>query len=375
MNGILKASGWALSVFSLLGFLTANAEEKPWPQQRLRGINTTIEAKTSSGTLDENFFQKMREWNVNLVRVDLSVDRRSPWDVKKGQPLPPIPEENPLKPYEKNLEGLDRIMELAGKYQIYIIPSLFDVVGRKNDVMFQSKDDAGFYANIAPVWEYIAIRHGKNPWLLGYDLLNEPNGANTSVWTDKIAPEVISRIRKIDPNTWIIYEPAPWALPDQGFESLKPLDDPKLIYSFHFYYPHTYTHQGIHGYKTPEYMGKPYPGTLKLFPDTPAAEWDKQALEASMSNAIAFQKKYGVKIFIGEFSAIRWAPGGDKWLADTIDIFEKHGWDWTYHSYYEWNGWNPTFGPDDPSGNTLDGGKMTPNLKVLLDYWKQNQKG
>ena len=347
--------------------------QKQWPSSPLRGINTSLELNTDSGFIDEAYFKKLNEWNVNLLRVDFSVDRKSKWDSSSGKDIPPTPEENPMQPYEKNLKSLDKVMELAEKYHIYIIPGLFDVVGRKNDVMFQRKDDEGFYARIADIWLYIAKRHGGNKWLLAYDILNEPNGANTKVWTDKVLLDVIAKIRAVDKETYIVYEPAPWALPDQAFETLKPLDDPKVVYSFHFYYPHTYTHQGINSYKKPEYEGKSYPGELKLFPDTKAKFWDKAALEASMANAIAFQNRYGVKIFVGEFSVLRWAPGGSQWLEDSISIFEKHGWDWTFHSYGEWNGWNPTFAPEDASANTVDGGKNTANLKVLLKSWSQNK--
>ena len=45
----------------------------------------------------------------------------------------------------------------------------------------------------------------------------------------------------------------------------------------------------------------------------------------------------------------------------------------TFHSYYEWNGWNPTCSADDPPAGTGDGGRNTPMLQVLTGYWKQNQ--
>jgi hypothetical protein len=48
-----------------------------------------------------------------------------------------------------------------------------------------------------------------------------------------------------------------------------------------------------------------------------------------------------VHIYIGEFSAIRWAPEGSaaRYLSDLIEIFEAHGWDWSYHAFREWSGW------------------------------------
>ena len=53
-------------------------------------------------------------------------------------------------------------------------------------------------------------------------------------------------------------------------------------------------------------------------------------------------------MYLGEFSAIRWAPGDSayNYLQDLIDIFEEHGWDWAYHAFREWDGWSVEHGPD-----------------------------
>jgi hypothetical protein len=78
--------------------------------------------------------------------------------------------------------------------------------------------------------------------------------------------------------------------------------------------------------------------------------WDKAQLEAAMKPAVDFQKNYGVHIYVGEFSAIRWAPGDSayRYLKDLIELFEAHGWDWTYHAFREWDGWSVEHGPDGP---------------------------
>ncbi len=349
------------------------AADKDWPEFRLRGLDTAICVNTKSGFLDEAFFQRLSEWKVNVVRVAFTLDRGTEWAVKRGKPVPPVPADDPLKPYRKNFEGLDEVVKLARKYNIYVIPALFNVVGRDGDVMLKFKDgDEGYYANIAPVWEAIARKYKDEKYVLAYDILNEPNDHHAKVWKERFAQEVIDRIRAIDGKTHILYEPPPWALPDQGFASIEPLKGERIVYSFHFYYPHSYTHQGIGGYQAEEFR-KPYPGELKNFSSDRAERWDKARMERSMKNAIDFQKKHNVRIFVGEFGVIRWAEGNGEWVKDAIELFEQYGWDWTYHSYYEWNGWNPTYGPDDPQGGAGDGGKNTPMLQVLTRYWQTNQ--
>jgi len=378
LSCIAKIAFGVVGAAALAAGCAANSENgdsshKTWPAEPLRGINTSLAPNNPDGCLDEAFFLKMKEWNVNLIRFPINVDAKSPWDVKRGEKTPPIPADDPMKPYAKHMENLDKALALAAKHHVFVIPTLGDVVGRKNDVMLKNGDDASYYANVAPIWVCIAKKHGANPWLLAYDLLNEPNGENAKIWTDDLVKKAIAEIRAIDKETYIVYEPAPWALPDQAFEKIKPLDDPKIVYSFHFYYPHCYTHQGIHSYKGPDYEGKAYPGDLRIFPDAPLIKWDKAQLEKSMRNAILFQETYKVRIWIGEFSAIRWAPGADRWVKDAVDIFESHGWDWCFHCYYEWNGWDPTFDAKDPQGAKVDGGKVTERLKILQKAWAKNK--
>ena len=47
-------------------------------------------------------------------------------------------------------------------------------------------------------------------------------------------------------------------------------------------------------------------------------------------------------MYVGEFSAIIWAPGKSayNYLSDLLDIYESEGWDWAYHAYREWYGWS-----------------------------------
>lgn len=35
-----------------------------------------------------------------------------------------------------------------------------------------------------------------------------------------------------------------------------------------------------------------------------------------------------------------WPPGAAQYLEDCISVFEEYGWDWTYHSFREWQGWS-----------------------------------
>jgi hypothetical protein len=53
-----------------------------------------------------------------------------------------------------------------------------------------------------------------------------------------------------------------------------------------------------------------------------------------------FQKKHKCRIYVGEFSAVSWAPGAENYLRDCIALFAEYGWDWTYHAFREWGAWS-----------------------------------
>ena len=91
-------------------------------------------------------------------------------------------------------------------------------------------------------------------------------------------------------------------------------------------------------------------------------------MKRALKPVVEFQRKYGVHIYIGEFSAIRWAPDDSacRYLKDLIDIFEAHGWDWSYHAFREWDGWSVEHGPDpkDHAGPVADRPRATAAVLV-----------
>ena len=100
--------------------------------------------------------------------------------------------------------------------------------------------------------------------------------------------------------------------------------------------------------------------------------WDKQQLRKVLQPVRDFQLAYNVHIYVGEFSAVRWAPGADKYLRDCIDLFEEYGWDWTYHAYREWDGWSVEHGSDPQDHQPTR--EPTGRGKIMLDWFGKNVK-
>jgi hypothetical protein len=98
--------------------------------------------------------------------------------------------------------------------------------------------------------------------------------------------------------------------------------------------PQAFTHQGILSWKD---QVNTYPGRIGM------KSWDKQALKEVMSPLRDFQQRYQVPVWIGEFSAISWAKGGDQYILDLVDIFGEWDWSWTYFSMNGYFGWSPDY--------------------------------
>ncbi|MEJ0000602.1 MAG: cellulase family glycosylhydrolase [Verrucomicrobiota bacterium] len=166
---------------------------------------------------------------------------------------------------------------------------------------------------------------------------NHPSPPGVDDWL-ALQVRTAKAVRAIDPDTPIILEVDQWDSPP-SFTWLKPIDVPHVIYQAHMYWPGTFTHQGVftnQGVAKDMNMNNSvtYPGVVN------GQMLDREALRKYLQPVRDFQEAYHVPVFIGEFSAIRWAPGAAHYIDDCISIFEDNGWDWCYHAFREWPGWS-----------------------------------
>jgi len=305
-----------------------------------------------------------KEWNANVLRWQLIRY------VGQGKPTPPPAE------YDAWLEGelkrLDAALPLCEQYGLHVVVDLHSPPGGSaKRTGYLGSDDRLFTEKASQdkfvaVWEKMARRYkGARP-VWGYDLANEPVeeavGDDCLDWRD-LAERAAKAIRAIDPDRAVIVEPADWGGP-AGLRDFAPLDVPNVVYSVHMYIPSQFTHQGVFAPSKPV----PYPGEIE------GRMWDRARLEAALKPVVDFQKACGARIYIGEFSAIRWAPdaGAQRYLKDVIDIFEANGWDWTYHAFREWQGWSVEHGTG--KDDTKPAAAPTDRQKLLTNWFAKNRK-
>lgn len=200
------------------------------------------------------------------------------------------------------------------------------------------------------VWPQMAEHYKNRSKYVYYEVLNEPHGISTATWC-QIQQHVIDTIRAIDQTHTIIVGPS-------GFNSYNELknmpaySDTNLIYTFHFYDPFMFTHQGA---TWTSYMqdlaGVPFPYDAARMPATPASAkgtW----VESSLNNykndgtvaavkkwldiAVNFKNTRNVTLYCGEFGVyIPNSPEADRvyWYDVVRKYLEEKGIPWTTWDY------------------------------------------
>jgi endoglucanase len=290
---------------------------------RLRGAM----AGTGLNKGDVRYFAEV--WKGNLLRLQIFEAARK---------------DRPLDAYDSWLDGqlqqIDQMLSWCEQYGVMAVVDLHSPPGgqafeagyitARGNIFTQPEAQAKF----VEVWQKMAARYKGRKVIWGFDLVNEPDdskrGENCLNW-NRLADKAARAVRAVDPDRTLIIEPDQWGSPE-AFASFEPLDLPRIVYSFHFYQPMQFTHQGLYQNKA----GVTYPGMIG------GREWNKDMIERAMRSAIEFARKHRVQMYVGEFSAIRTAPDGSaaRYLADVIDVLEQHGFDWSYHAYREWPGWS-----------------------------------
>jgi hypothetical protein len=318
-----------------------------------------------SPTIDEAGLRTLgQEWNANLIR----------WQLIRYGPAAKIATVAAFDAWlERELARLDAALPLCRKYGLHVVIDLHSPFGGKPTTSGYVGTDSALFTDKAcqdhfvQVWKRIAARYKDSKVIWGYDLANEPvEGVveeNCDDWHD-LAERAGKAIRTIDKDHAIIVEPNNWGGPE-ALAGFCPINVSKVVYSVHMYVPGTFTHQGVHSQNQKGYR---YPGLIE------GTHWDRAALAKVLAPVIEFQKTWNVSIYIGEFSAIRWAPdnSAERYLRDVIDLFEEHGWDWSYHAFREWSGWSVEHTED--RDNTRPAAQPTGRQKLLREWFARNQK-
>jgi hypothetical protein len=216
-------------------------------------------------------------------------------------------------------------------------------------------------------WRLLARKLAGLATVAAFDLVNEPHppgftfGLKQSRW-NALASRLVRAIRAEDAGRSIVLEPSPGARP-MAFQTAVKLPFDNLVYSVHMYEPFEFTHQRIGDPRfssTVDYPG-PVPGL---------GDWNADRLMLELAPVKDFADRHGVEIFVGEFGAVRWAPGASRqrYLQDLVTLFQGWHWSWTYHAWREWQGWDAEMDSGQAASGRDD---SEPAFGVLRDALKR----
>lgn len=275
---------------------------------------------------------------------------------------------------DRQCAQLDKMLPEFERYGVLVTLDLHTPPGGRvpgEDSVMRMFQEKQFQDAFVATWQKLARKYKDVKAIWSYDILNEPVEPNNMIYGKKIlnwrdlALKTSKEIRKIDPEKAIVIEPEPWGGPGalEWFVPFDPREVPNVVYSVHMYLPQIFTHQGVG--ESP--IGAVYPGWMD-----DGKYWDKEQLRKSLQSVRGFANNYGVAIYIGEFSAIRWAPENSayRYLRDCIEIFEEEGWDWAYHAFREWDGWSVEHGSD--KNNNRQTAEPTDRELLLRSWFEKN---
>ena len=214
-----------------------------------------------------------------------------------------------------------------------------------------AKDD-DFVERFADFWRAFAKHYsGWDTDRVMLEILNEPEFLDRYRWLG-VQMKLAAAIREGAPAHTIIATGAQSGDDELLFQ--EPLHDGNVIYTFHFYEPHIFTHQGVtwsvnywHWLRGVRYPSNPESAerAAALVPDEANRlqvirygheHWDAERIEAEMKQAAGWAQRRGVPVVCNEFGVYRdYADPQDRaaWLRDVRTALEKNGMGWTMWDY------------------------------------------
>ena len=210
-----------------------------------------------------------------------------------------------------------------------------------------------FVEQFADFWRALARHYStRDPNMMFFEILNEPEMRDRFRWAGMQA-KLAAAIREGAPRHTIIATGARWS-DDDDLLFLETLPDPNVIYNFHFYEPHVFTHQGatwsVNYWHDVQHLA--YPSNLESAEKAAAAvpdeinqlyvlrygmeHWDAARIDMEMGQVAAWAKRRNVAVMCDEFGVYREdADPKDRaaWLTDVRTSLERHNMGWTMWDY------------------------------------------
>ncbi len=221
---------------------------------------------------------------------------------------------------EEGLRRIDRAVAFCDRNGLNVVLDLHKTPGFSFD---PQENELGFFVSekyqdlFYTIWDCFAERYGDRSGTMMFDILNEITEPEYLPAWKKISAECIRRIREHAPEIRILlgsyYHNSVMTVKD-----LPAPYDQNVIYSFHCYEPHRYTHQGAYWE-----AGRRDISERIRFADSGTTTGLFEDLFAS---AVEKATSEGTELYCGEYGVIDVVPPEDAlfWFRTIHEVFEKH---------------------------------------------------
>ncbi len=248
---------------------------------------------------------------------------------------------NPFQYHKEGFAYIDQCIEWCEKYQLNTILDLHRAAGYAFHSLKENKlfEDELLQRRYICLWQEFArhcLNYGSN---VVFELLNEIVEPNSDRWND-LSQRTIAGIREIDQNRVIIIGGNNYNSVNT-LKELEPISDQNLVYTFHFYEPHIFTHQkaGWEPLLKDLEFSVPYPSGKEIYERcvTKSEEFkqrytfeetiDQEYLRRYLQPALEFAEKRKVRLYCGEYGVIEYAPMDSnlRWHRDLSELLREYG--------------------------------------------------
>ena len=234
--------------------------------------------------------------------------------------------EDDTRPFELDEGGfllLDRAIERCARHGLYAIIDLHALPGAQNQRWHSDNPThralfwthRHFQDRVVHLWEAMARRYRDNPWVAGYNPINEPGDASGDV----IGPfyrRLHDAVRAVDPDHILFLEGNRYSVDFDMFGD----PWPNTVYS-------------VHDYALPGLVdGGDYPGLSR------GRFVDKDVIAETFKTRTAYMRKTETPIWVGEFGPVYTGdPRRDAMryqiLLDQLELYRQHDASWALWTY------------------------------------------